>query len=151
MNRKTASCRRNDGRLIKRFVNCFRNVENICPMMLSIDFANVSEKSLWKNLLEMLRKSKFCNLTYVLNACSTIVGTKKNTGIAIMIVMPISKIIDGIFLPPVLDFIFRYIGLKMYANRSPNIIGTIIGLRTKNARMNTPTMIAATMPRFISL
>jgi len=44
--------------------------------MLSMDLANVTEKSLWKNLLKKSVKLKFCNWTYVLNVCSTIVGTK---------------------------------------------------------------------------
>ena len=76
MNRKTANCSRSDGRLIKRFLNWFRNVEKTCPMMLSTDLANVAEKSLWKNLLKKLTKLKSCSWTYVLKACSTIIGTK---------------------------------------------------------------------------
>ena len=126
-------------------------MEKVCPIMLSMDCANLIEKSPWKNLLKNSTKLKFCSWTYVLNVCSTIIGTKYTTGIVTIIVKPRRRISAEIFFPFTLFFITLCTGLKMYAKSSPNIIGMIIGLRTKNAKMNIPTMIAPTTIRFMSL
>jgi len=74
--RKTANCRRNDGRLISRFLNWFRNVENIWPMMLSTCDAIVAAASPCMNPPMNSLKLKFWRWTYTLKVCFTIVGTR---------------------------------------------------------------------------